>query len=75
MCHYNCPACLELSRLLRKFNPVALKMAKTPWSFGHFECKKVNVKRMYVQSSRLEAIFENDYETSFFYFSDRIYML
>ena len=26
------------------FNPIALKMAKTLWSFGHFECNRVNKK-------------------------------
>ena len=25
-----------------KFNPTALKTAKTPWSFGRFECDRVN---------------------------------
>ena len=35
------------SNLLRffmvKFNPFALRMTKTPWSFGHFECSRVNL--------------------------------
>ena len=24
------------------FNPITLRMAKTLWSFGHFECNGVN---------------------------------
>ena len=29
---------------LSPFNPIALRMAKTLWSFGHSECKRVNRK-------------------------------
>ena len=24
-------------------NPIALRMAKTPWSFGHSECNRLNI--------------------------------
>ena len=26
-------------------NPIALRMAKTPWSFGHSECIRVNLTK------------------------------
>ena len=28
------------------FNPIALRMAKTLWSFGHSECKRVKMSEM-----------------------------
>ena len=28
-------------KLICIFNPIALKTAKTRWSFGHFECNRV----------------------------------
>ena len=32
---------VDWHRVKRKFNPFALRMAKTPWSFGRSECKRV----------------------------------
>ena len=39
------------------FNPIALKMAKTPLSFGHSECSRVNEKaiRRQIKLLSLEA--------------------
>ena len=32
----------NICMLLNGFNPIALRMAKTQWSFGHSECSRVN---------------------------------
>ena len=35
-----------------RVNPIALRMAKTLWSFGHSECNRVKVKKVMVSISR-----------------------
>ena len=35
-------ALLQRHQAAHLFNPIALRMAKTLWSFGHSECNRVN---------------------------------
>ena len=37
-------------RLTHVFSPTALRMTKTQWSFGHFECSRVTSRRSYSKS-------------------------
>ena len=40
------------------FNPIALRMAKTLWSFGRSECNRVkNIKTVIVSMVRLLIVF------------------
>ena len=41
---YQCALQGPSMRISQLFNPFALKTAKTLWSFGHYECKRVNTK-------------------------------
>ena len=34
----------KITKTTMVLNPIALRMAKTPWSFGHSECNRIKVE-------------------------------
>ena len=58
--------CQRRSPRLRMLNPIALKMAKTPESFGHSECKRVKNMELMRITKEQKCIVANQ---NFFFFS------
>ena len=50
---------INISVLRMLFNPIALRMAKALWSFGHSECNKVNEFVVYLLLSFLRLLLWN----------------
>ena len=47
------------------FNPIALRMAKTSWSFGHSECNRVNRAGAFL---RITTVFQSIMVITVLYF-------
>ena len=39
-----------------QINPIALRMAKTPLSFGHSECNRVKVETIFLEDGQIKLV-------------------